>query len=139
MTLQIKEGGYYLNREGEKIGPIASNEDLNYPWRVGMDTFDSEGNYFWPTANDPRDLVSIMSRPDEPASPVRVVTKQEIVPGRYGEVQVGAVTNMPDTSVPDGGKNLRVSVDFGGFVSAAELRAAAATFLELAGALESQQ
>jgi hypothetical protein len=55
--------------------------------------------------------------------PVRTVTRKEIVPGWYGIVRV---TNMGDVSIPAPGQD------------PAQLRAAAATLIEIADALEEQ-
>lgn len=60
-----------------------------------------------------------------PSSPVREVTRKEIVPGVYGTVRVGF---RGETYV-----NIRMERDYH---TAPELRAAAATLIELADALE---
>lgn len=58
------------------------------------------------------------------ASPVRTVTRKEIVPGKYGDVTV--------TPIPFSG----FEIEYKRYANAASLRAAAATFIELADALE---
>lgn len=79
--------------------------------------------------------------------PVRTVTRKEIVPGRYGIVSVGDAVVVPDCNNPDSKPHSEINVSVGGFgmvmqtpyYTPTELRAAAATFNELADALDASQ
>ena len=70
---QIVEGGFYLNRKGEKIGPMVWDkvgEDDGYPWvlRKGSTkkTWTVNGRYGLDASQDnPRDLIAPW--PDQPA------------------------------------------------------------------------
>lgn len=77
-----------------------------------------------------KDLDLVSEWTDEPTGPVRTVTRKEIVPGYFGRVKVaGAHPN---------GTAVRVRLSQGAIaeMTAPELRAAAATFIALAEALE---
>lgn len=116
--MRIEGGKYYRTRDGRKVGP--------------MERFGFSGNFrdtpgngkYWSDSGvgvNVSDIVAEWSR-----GPVRTVTRKEIVPGVYGRVRVN-----------DGGKAGMVGLWFDGhYFKPAELRAAAATFIELAAALD---
>lgn len=77
------------------------------------------------TGSQEYDLVAEwVDEPTEPAGPVRTVTCKEIVPGTYGDVRIAHVGN--------GCAEIFIDTT----MEADELRAAAATLLEVADALE---
>lgn len=128
--MKIEAGIFYKTRGGEKVGPITLvSPPLHETWAgYGEDsaitrTYFADGQWIKgePTDND---LVSEWT--DEPTGPVRERLVKEIVPGFYGIVCVGF--RGGDKDKPE------VSVAFAGH-SADELRAAAATLLEIADAL----
>lgn len=75
--------------------------------------------------------------------PIRAVTRKEIVPGRYGVVNVGGAASIIEFGSPVEAEH-KVHVSIGGFgmvmqtpyYNASELRAAAATLAEIADALD---
>lgn len=129
--MQIEAGKFYRTRDGQKVGPMIY---FGIKGRFIVTVGDGaawegdgrglvDGKYDWS-----RDLIAEWI--DEPASPVRTRTVSEIVPGDYGIVHVG------------GNDGKEVSVDLNGrptCYSAAELRAAAAVFVQLADALEAAE
>jgi hypothetical protein len=132
----VQEGKYYKTRDGRKVGP-AYSAHRRYE---GQEAFEvdgphasihrADGTYAGPNC---RDLDLIAEWTD---GPVRTVTRREIVRGQYADVDVGERLEIPDcdnSSVPPVRK---VAVAYAGFRSSAELKAAAAVLLELAGALE---
>lgn len=98
--MKIEAGKYYKTRDGRKVGPIERNEarGLNEPWpfKFGDDFFgldgksctksDEFGSSFGNNMIYSRDIVSQWQ--DEPTSPIRTVTRREIVPGKYGIVTI---------------------------------------------------
>ena len=66
MTLEIKEGGFYVNRKGEKVGPISSNIprgfDPAYVWTDGTNIYTFSGRY-WVSGSENRDLIAEWSEP----------------------------------------------------------------------------
>jgi hypothetical protein len=130
--LRIEEGKFYRSRDGRKVGPmyfIGPNhfdgaEDGPYPQKC----FYGDGQRF---DGDDRGLCLVAEWTDQPCSPVRTVTRKEVVPGTYGKVRVLAkATNDPFPS------HAHVRID-DGQSSADELRAAAAILIEIADALDS--
>lgn len=123
----VKEGMYCKTDDGKKVGPVRrTSQRLTDPWpfvcdydgtstellyiRANGETQNGTGDYTTP------DLIS--EWPSD--GPVRTVTRREIVPGVYGAVRVdclGYTVVMPSRSPT-------------------ELRAAAATLIEIADALE---
>ena len=69
-------------------------------------------------------------QPASPPSPVRTKTVKEIVPGRYGRIEIADAESRVYADVP------RVFVECIGWFNASELREAARIFIELADALE---
>ena len=127
MTVTIREGGYYKTRDGRKVGPMMATEGIDidkWPW------FSNTYGYH---AVGPQGESCILSHDDDLIAewtdgPVRTVTRTvtEIVPGNYGIVMVYMV-----------GKSVRTEFNRSD-AGPAELKAAAAVLLELAGALDSE-
>ena len=126
--MKIEEGKYYRTRDGRKVGPMVSF-GVGSGYLKGNVANDEERVFR--TADGGHDfqisLLDLVSEwTDEPTGPVRERLVKEIVPGFYGIVCVGF--RGGDKDKPE------VSVAFAGH-SADELRAAAATLLEIADAL----
>ena len=64
MTLTIKEGGFYINRKGEKVGPMVSRLDYKYPWQAtGGKVYTKRGFYFLGTEESEYDLIAEWTDP----------------------------------------------------------------------------
>lgn len=65
--LQIVEGGYYRNRQGEKIGPMRWQKDSdsdNYPWCDEEDGYAVDGRYWFNLPEShPNDLIAPWTDP----------------------------------------------------------------------------
>jgi hypothetical protein len=93
--MKIEAGKYYRTRDGQKVGPMLENEGNSFwPWTDSPNTNDGKGNawsvfgqgcYCKPQAVECADLDIIAEWTE---SPVREVTRKEIVPGVYGRVKV---------------------------------------------------
>jgi hypothetical protein len=129
--VKIEAGKFYRTRDGRKVGPMVrhapAHDDMvrgnEWPWTAPeypVSWREDGTQSFTPGEDRDIDLVTEWTE-----GPVRTVTKKEIVPGVYGEVAVVG---------PIGASRANVCVN--GNLSAAQLRAAAATFLELADALD---
>ena len=83
------------------------------------------------------DLIAPAHPEQAPTSPIRTVTRKEIVPGVYGNVSVkqGAKGTVGVAIVGDVHADPRVYIGHC-YVTASELRAAASTLTEIADALE---
>ena len=100
--MKIEAGKYYKTRDGRKVGPMKS-------WSLGVWHFNSQdspqseglwlddGTAKYPGAEDSPDLISEWK--DESPSPIRTVTRREIVPGNYGVV---AITKSNKVMIPAG-------------------------------------
>jgi hypothetical protein len=94
--MKIEAGKYYRTRDGRKVGPM-----VNYEWGDRRDDVAFIENYgdgrFWSTSgiyrkgtNDTCDIIAEWTE-----SPVREVTRKEIVPGVYGQIRVYDETCEP--------------------------------------------
>lgn len=88
--MKIEAGKYYKTRDGRKVGPAVFRNSLHniWAWYVGDEalrrndgTVGGNGAF-----SDSFDLISEWQ--DEP-SPIRTVTRREIVAGVYGRVVIG--------------------------------------------------
>ena len=119
--MKLEHGKTYRNSNGEKIGPLEK-----YGARDRFRERPYDGRYWCEdgaaNTNAQYDLIAEWTE-----GPVRTVTRREVVPGVYG----------PDISVGEVGCSGRKVVVYmpNVFYDAAELKAAAAVLLELAGAL----
>lgn len=135
MTFTPKEGMYCRTRAGAKVGPMQKIDEGMWQWagREGgnarLTKYRAGGEWAaQPCKMHMYDLVAEWV--DEPeASPVRTVTKQEIVPGFYAGFAVGAA-DEGRVHLVQGDKEM---------LNAAQLRAAARVFVSLAEALEQDQ
>lgn len=117
--MKLEVGKYYRTRDGRKVGPMQKfNSYRNrHPWESHGCLWTDDGVAYlgmYPDQNIRAEWI------DEPASPVRTVTRKEIVPGTYGKVRV------------TGGMYIHVN----SMSTATELRAAIATLTQIAEALE---
>lgn len=131
--MRIEAGKTYKTRDGCKAGPMRSENDglwfrgdVAYPNGIGRVI--SRDRVWRPDGVHDfaiRDLDLIAEWSD---GPVRTVTRKEIVPGTYGLVEIAH----------EAAEGVSVWLPRNKLWNAAELRAAAATFIELADALEQQ-
>lgn len=110
--MKIEVGKYYRTRDGRKVGPMERRATGNRFWSAathldGYGSFWCEDGAFYYGEEWPVDLVSEWH--DEPTSPIR--TRREIVPGRYGDVDVfdahGGKANVSMASCPRTASELR--------------------------------
>lgn len=128
--VKLEVGKYYRRRDGKKVGPMVRNTGGDWvdthPFACPNGyTYKVDGGYLADDSEGSWDIIAEWA--DEPASPehvspVRTVTRKEIVPGNYGKVRVTAGMYVHVNSMS----------------TAAELRAAIATLTEIADALEEQ-
>lgn len=118
--MKLEVGKFYKTRDGRKVGPVVfADAGLEeYPFAVPQEyvTYRKDGTHYSDRRESRADLISEWTSD----GPVRTVTRKEIVPGVYGNVYV------EDTMV--------VTCD--SMRTPTELRAAAATLIEIADALE---
>lgn len=88
-VLKIEAGKYYKTRDGRKVGPIISD---GMHWRV-KDRIDPDEVFDWyengkfsRIRDSDNDIISEWQ--DETQSPIRTVTRREIVAGNYGLIQI---------------------------------------------------
>lgn len=132
MAIKVEEGKYYRTRDGRKVGPMAfSDGSKDFAGAPGF----GEGNWYTQHSRHFKGEyinVSIFGEQDDDlvaewvdsTSPVRTVTHREVVPGIYGNVHIHVGANYPHI------------VSALGMHKPEELRAAAATLVEIAEALE---
>lgn len=123
---RLEVGKFYKTRDGRKVGPVFMDGD-NDPfvwfdqnggcWAIDGEDGNAVGNIGSKTSGD-----IIAEWTEEPAGPVRTVTRKEIVPGTYGRVRITNGGYVHVNSMKD----------------AAELRAAIATLTEIADAMENK-
>ena len=119
--MKIEVGKYYKSRDGRKCTAHANDSEV-YPFYIIGDSVPwhgvtASGASCIGDANS--DIIAEWQE-----GPVRTVTRKEIVPGVYGYVKVH-----------DPGSKF-VRIDINDALGIAELRAAAATLIEIADALE---
>jgi len=121
--MKVEVGKYYRTRDGRKVGPMRLHGDatsgLNgetFPFAADGMMFTDLGREAYDSREDSKnDLIAEWQE-----GPVRTVTRKEIVPGVYGRVRIDC----------DG------FCEVGTTRNTAELRAAAATLIEIADALD---
>lgn len=132
--MKIEAGRFYKTREGRKVGPMCRGDGGPWHWftREPIDGW-FEGGADTGFGPSPKDIVAEWV--DEPTSPVRTVTRKEIVPGIFGIVNVypGSRKAIIRVSRP-----LVDTYDDAIDATSAELRAAAKVFTDLADALDEQ-
>lgn len=135
--VKLEKGKYYRTRDGRKVGPMVMNfVSKTHPFSCQNGyIYKVDGGYLIENHEHVFDIIAEWG--DEPASPVRTVTRKEIVPGVYGhiwieshDVEAGVVLfglcNNALKKLPAVGMSLP------------ELRAAIATLTEIADAMEEQ-
>jgi len=128
-VLKIEAGKYYKTRDGRKVGPTRASGPYFY---VGEMTYYYDGRRCrsHETADD-----IISEWQDETPSPIRTVTRREIVPGVYGRIKItGTYQGNRVTMDWDRNDIITAAVPIVG-MSAEELREAAHLFNQLAEAL----
>lgn len=142
--MKIEEGKFYRTYGGEKIGPMERVDYNSFKQKGGgQRVWMEEGGNRWACFADHKDTI-VAEWVDEPlrSGPVRIVTRHEIVPGTYGRLLVEGVSELWGGSIPmtliavagdgpDGG--------WRAYLTASELRATAATLIELADALDAMR
>lgn len=145
--LKIEEGKFYRTRDGQKVGPISRGyrgfnfwvaPDLGGSWSA---CWHEDGSY-WPEGHPYRTPVNagydlVAEWTDEPTGPVRTRTVTEIEPGTYGRIEVTGTYKQDRVTLQWQGDSIHDAVPIVG-MNAAELRAAAAVFTQLADALDQQ-
>lgn len=137
MVLKVEEGKFYRTRRGIKVGPVlrrdgGAADDTDGPFKIaGLWNYTEDGLVGTLSKGDePDDLVSEWS--DEPPSPVRTVTRKEIVPGHFGLIEI---EHGPNRVTAEG---VSLWLPRNHRYSPAELRATASTLIEIADALGSE-
>lgn len=129
--LNIPNGGYGKTRDGRKVGPLFHDRFISLNEMFYRGTEENEGGWF----QDGRAFRDGKERPEDliaewTEGPVRTVTRtvedREVVLGQFSRVNI--IEHDPD--------DLLTKLSMRGWYSPAELKAAAAVLLELAGALE---
>lgn len=82
-VLKIEAGKYYKTRDGRKVGPITFNGS-NFGL-LGESIYYSDGSI---SSSHPHQGDLISEWQDETPSPIRTVTRREIVAGVYGLIQI---------------------------------------------------
>ncbi len=92
-VLKIEAGKYYKTRDGRKVGPMREldRNDTDWPWTdqdgdMPYQRYNDKGNGIGLRMEDCRHIISEWQ--DETPSPIRTVTRREIVPGNYGCVEI---------------------------------------------------
>ena len=132
-VLKIEAGKYYKTRDGRKVGPIISD---GMHWRV-KDRIDRDEVFDWyengkfsRIRDSDNDIISEWQ--DQP-SPIREVTRRELVAGVYGKI---FINNYDETANKVW---INVKEDFGSVqFDSSELREAAHTLDQVAEFLESE-
>lgn len=124
--MKIEAGCYYKDGLGHRIGPIVWDNEIGVWRRKGYkrntgDYWHKDGRRYSHVADD----LDLISEWPSSASPVRMGAKRDIVPGVYGAVVVRESYAV--------GVNIKINQ---ATYDASMLRAAAATLIELADALE---
>jgi len=129
--MRIEDGGYYQSNKGEKHGPMVWEPRGWFYVENKLGCWLRDGTYQdHHTREHLGDLIAKWTD-----GPVRTVTRREVVAGSYGRVSVRSAS--PEQGFATIGlTNQNGYCQDHQYVSAAELKAAAAVLLELAGALE---
>lgn len=134
--MQIEAGKYYRTRDGEKVGPMEDEGDEVFDTKDPLVSGLIDGmKRLWIKSSGKHlfedSALDLIAEWTDTTSPVRTVTRKEIVPGTYGPVRVDRLEgNLVQTSIFPTKSGLATWFD------AADLREAARIFTELADALE---
>lgn len=130
--VEIREGGFYRTRDGRKVGPARPADDyaygLGYKWSLGVEWYYQDNGIAGNGTHEPHDLIAEWT--DEPASPIREITRKEIVPGVYGVIEIWKPIELPG----DSGRVVDIEI-IRNPMSESELEAAASVFMQIAAAL----
>lgn len=89
--MKIEAGKYYKTRDGRKVGPMREidRELTDYPWTDQVEEMPMQRYNDWgEEVGEPSSHDLISEWQDEATSPIRTVTRREIVPGNYGLIQI---------------------------------------------------
>lgn len=125
--LKLEAGKYYKTRDGRKVGPMVvwldSDIEGAHKWHEGPEGGNRfvEGGDIWATDGTSKYgcPTLIAECTEEETGPVRMVTRKEIVEGRFGDVIVN-----------------EGSISVAWMTEAHSIRAAIATLTQIADALE---
>lgn len=132
--MKIEAGKYYKTRDGRKVGPTEVSEyNTSYPkakfWVEDYGLIQENGKFGNDEDTPELDLISEWQ--DKAPSPIRTVTRREIVPGVYGKVFINDYDELANTV------SLNVKDDFGCVsFNAEELRETAHILNQIAEVLE---
>lgn len=133
--MKLEVGKYYKTRDGRKVGPMLLWGDIEYPFSdhpiSGTSIWKDDGS----STYHRQECTIISEWPSD--SPVRTVTRKEIVPGVYGKVSIHHLytdEGFPLVAISDCDSHKVRTVHVA--MTPTELRAAAATLIEIADALE---
>ena len=133
--MKLEVGKEYRDENGEKRGPMRrTSQELNDPWPFVCDFADSKTGLLYVRLNgetqsgmgDHSTPNLIAPWPTEPTGPVRTVTRKEVVPGVYGDVEI------VEDDTHQGGIGIYINAT----MDAARIRAAANSMLAVADAME---
>lgn len=128
--MKLEEGKFYKTRDGTRVGPAKRGNGWQLNYKGCLFTYWYDGGYgvFDET---PYDIISEWTDEPEVAtqSPIRTVTKKELVPGVYGQVWI---------SEREDGLGLS-SIQMKPTLDPSELRAAADIFTQIADYLEDKE
>lgn len=103
--MKIEAGKYYKTRDGRKVGPMREidRELTDYPWTDQIEEMPMQRYNDWgEEVGEPSSHDLISEWQDEAPSPIRTVTRRQIVPGVYGSLHVyndgtyGVIDSNPD-------------------------------------------
>lgn len=129
--VKLEAGKYYKTRDGRKVGPmrvIDSRDSENGYFHCNEKSYQKHGMAFMPED----DLISEWHE-----SPIREVTRSELVPGVYGRFEVTGTYQKNKVTMNFAPSSVGTSVPVVG-INAEELREAAHLFTQLAEYLESE-
>ena len=91
--MKIEIGKYYMNADGEKVGPMVGTM---FKWVMGEDDsaiYPFEWTNEGKGSNGAPHLIAEWSEEPQQKSPIRTVTRKEIVPGVYGNIVITSSVN----------------------------------------------
>jgi len=133
--MKIEVGKIYRDRNGEKVvaESIGGGEPLPVRTRAKGEIrlYTQDGFYIPSRESHPFDIVGL-------GSPIRTVTRREIVPGKYGLVNITGTYQGNRVTMGFLEENIQTAVSVAG-MNASELRETAHLFNQLAEVLEENE
>ena len=136
MTLKLEVGKTYKRRDGTLIRITGTTDSIVYPYKdeEGI-SYTKDGVYWKIEEPDRRDLIEEV-KPETP-SPVRTVTRKEVVPGVYGRISISLDDDNTTVGIQRTSRSGKLhEKEIVHYFNAKELREAAALMIEIADALE---